>query len=212
MVELPNAEWRLWIDELKIIFGNCPELPELLGLLYGHLDFKRIGNANCIFKLITFFDLEAKWLATLVEEAREQFAKGASIWSRLEGVEVIGMVVYKGHNSAAYQAAGWFRGSTFVRDLINTHKLQLAKYKEIDSCATVPIPDWNPDANVDDDGLNTDEELEYAKAGSFHDWNCHIVPVMIFKKLEYRQVHILKSWGFGFPEYSKGELEWRQME
>ncbi|KAF9235691.1 hypothetical protein BU15DRAFT_77716 [Melanogaster broomeanus] len=139
-------------------------------------------------------ELSAKSLAALIEEAREQFAKGASAWSRLEGVEVIGMVVYKGHDSVARHAAGWFGGSTFVRDLINTHELQLAKwldyvttvvkYKEIDSSATVPIPDVCIDGNVGDDVSNVDQEFERGTVEGFRDWNRRIVPIMMGKKLK----------------------------
>ncbi|KAF8833052.1 hypothetical protein BDN67DRAFT_986285, partial [Paxillus ammoniavirescens] len=86
-------------------------------------DIREHGNA-----IVHEGELSTKSLATLIEEAREQFAKGASTWSHLEGVEVIGMVVYKGHDSIACHAAGWFGGLTFVRELINSHELQLAKW------------------------------------------------------------------------------------
>ncbi|KAF8836629.1 hypothetical protein BDN67DRAFT_1014548 [Paxillus ammoniavirescens] len=135
-------------------------------------DIQEHGNV-----IICEGELSAKSLATLIEEAQEQFAKEASAWSRLEGVEVIGMVVYKGHDSVACHAAGWFGGSTFVRELINSHELQLAKwldyvttvikYKEIDPSASVPILDFDADANVEDPVSNTDQELEQGVTEGF---------------------------------------------
>ncbi|KAF8833439.1 hypothetical protein BDN67DRAFT_1017556 [Paxillus ammoniavirescens] len=104
------------------------------------------------------------------------------------------MVVYKGHDSIARHAAGWFGGSTFVRELINSHELQLAKwldyvttvikYKEIDPSASMPIPDFDVDANVEDPASNTDQELERGATEGFQDWNWHIVPAMMGKKLK----------------------------
>ncbi|KAF8835045.1 hypothetical protein BDN67DRAFT_984879, partial [Paxillus ammoniavirescens] len=136
------------------------------------------------------------------------------------------MVVYKGHDSVACHAAGWFGGSTFIRELINSHELQLAKwldyvttvikYKEIDPSASVPILDFDVDANVEDpvgysnyaislhkhvlhlswfpqplstyysiDPVsNTDQELEQGVTEGFWDWNRHIVPAMMGKKLK----------------------------
>ncbi|KIJ13092.1 hypothetical protein PAXINDRAFT_14143 [Paxillus involutus ATCC 200175] len=152
-------------------------------------DIREHGNA-----IVHEGELSAKSLAALIEEAREQFAKGASAWSRLEGVEVIGMVVYKGHDSVARHAAGWFGGSTFVRELINSHELQLAKwldyvttvikYKEIDPSVSVPILDFDIDANVEDQVSNTNQELERGATEGFRDWNRRIVPAMMGKKLK----------------------------
>lgn len=120
------------------------------------------------------------------------------------------MVVYKGHDSVARHAAGWFGGSTFVRELINSHELQLAKwldyvttvikyvpikcllllvddcvfrYKEIDPSVSVPIPDFDIDANVEDQVSNTNQELERGATEGFRDWNQRIVPAMMGKKL-----------------------------
>jgi hypothetical protein len=45
------------------------------------------------------------------------------------------MVVYKGHDATARNAAGWFGGSTFIRDLINKHEVQLSKW--LDHVTTV---------------------------------------------------------------------------
>ncbi|KIJ04374.1 hypothetical protein PAXINDRAFT_22341 [Paxillus involutus ATCC 200175] len=85
-------------------------------------------------------------------------------------------------------------GSTFVRELINSHELQLAKwldyvttvikYKEIDPSVSVPIPDFDIDANVEDQVSNTNQELERGATEGFRDWNRRIVPAMMGKKLK----------------------------
>lgn len=39
----------MWINELEIVFGGCPELVKLLRGLDEVFEFPRIGNANCVF-------------------------------------------------------------------------------------------------------------------------------------------------------------------
>lgn len=60
---------------------------------------------------------------------------------------------------------------------------QLLRYKEIDPSVTVPIPDFDMDANAEHHVSNTDEELERGATEGFRDWNRRIVPAMMGKKL-----------------------------
>jgi hypothetical protein len=55
------------------------------------------------------------------------------------------------------------------------------RYKEINPFADVSLPDIEPDSGGDHS--KTDEELEQGEVKGFRDWNRHIVPVMMGRKL-----------------------------
>ncbi|KIK73470.1 hypothetical protein PAXRUDRAFT_29251 [Paxillus rubicundulus Ve08.2h10] len=99
---------------------------------------------------------------------------------------------YVTHSDEEEHAALWQdireHGNVILHSLKKPENSLQKEYKEINPSASVPILDFDVDANVEDPALNTDQELEWGATEGFRDWNQRIVPGMMGKKLKHRAI------------------------
>ncbi|KIJ58809.1 hypothetical protein HYDPIDRAFT_33824 [Hydnomerulius pinastri MD-312] len=60
-----------------------------------------------------------------VMSARDAFAKSATAWSRVKGVLIFGFVLDISGEEAAHQASGLFAGSNKIKEILNTHSVDV---------------------------------------------------------------------------------------
>ncbi|KAF8834075.1 hypothetical protein BDN67DRAFT_985587 [Paxillus ammoniavirescens] len=71
-----------------------------------------------------------KLVASRVDSAKTQFLGLAEAWSKLEDIEIVGVVMYVGHDPAGRQTSGVFGGSNVVRQFINNNSIDVCKHMD----------------------------------------------------------------------------------
>ncbi|KAI6006242.1 hypothetical protein F5J12DRAFT_892977 [Pisolithus orientalis] len=79
-----------------------------------------------------------KYIAARVDNAKTQFCGLAEVWSNLEDIEIVGLVMYVGQDPAGHQTSGIFGGSEMIRNFINENGIDvwslMDKYTAIFKC------------------------------------------------------------------------------
>ncbi|KAI5983323.1 hypothetical protein F5J12DRAFT_787887 [Pisolithus orientalis] len=79
-----------------------------------------------------------KSIAARVDNAKTQFSGLVEVWSNLEDIEIVGVVMYVGQDPAGYQTSGIFGGSETIRNFINENGIDVQslmdKYTTIFKC------------------------------------------------------------------------------
>ncbi|KIM54119.1 hypothetical protein SCLCIDRAFT_31365 [Scleroderma citrinum Foug A] len=141
-------------------------------------------------------DVSVKGMVGWLMSCRDSFAQAAQTWCNVEGIHILGCVLYTGSLEAPHQVQGIFAGSSVCMELASEKQTDISqlldylatiiKYKTSNPAASMPLPQFSVLPQ-----LLYNPALALKPQESRHDHNHHVLPLILMHK--FYEVKIIRA-------------------
>ncbi|KIM56405.1 hypothetical protein SCLCIDRAFT_29636 [Scleroderma citrinum Foug A] len=140
-------------------------------------------------------DVSVKGMVGWLMSCRDSFAQAAQTWCNVEGIHILGCVLYTGSLEAPRQAQGIFAGSSLCMELASERQMDISqlldylatiiKYKAANPAASMPLPQFYVLPQ-----LLYNPALALKPQESRRDHNRHVLPLILMHKFHMSKYEV----------------------